>query len=166
MADIEVGVKAPPTPPLNPLLHLFDPSSSNFSDDEGEEDQLATRTKSSDLVPAQRESIINQRAVIRYYADATKEPCLLESSAVAQTTEEADGSVIDVSLHLDVTNGCGGKIWPAAQVLGAYLLSKREELAARWKGKTVVELGSGTGLVGFVLAKMRIGAETWITDQE
>ncbi|CAO1613531.1 unnamed protein product [Parajaminaea phylloscopi] len=160
--DTVTGTVAPPTPPLNPLTHLLDPTSSNFSDDEdgGGLDAVA---KDEELIPQQRTSIVNQRAVIRYYPDPQREPALLEDG---NQSEENDGSCIDVSLLLDVTTGCGGKIWPAARWLGAYLTSKKAELAQRWAGKTVVELGSGTGLVGFVLAKMKIDAQTWITDQD
>lgn len=81
-------------------------------------------------------------------------------------SDEKQTACVDIALLLDVTNGCGGKIWPAAQVLGAYITGRKDELATRWKGKTIVELGSGTGLVGFVVAKMGLGAETWVTDQE
>ena len=162
------------TPPLNPLAHLLDPSSSNFSDDE-DDDKHATSTsgpstKSQQLVPDQNHSIIQERAVIRYYLDPTKEPIMLEGSTASPPEGSASAAnlagFVDVSLLLDVTNGCGGKIWPAAQVLGAYLTGRKEELSQRWKGKNVVELGSGTGLVGFVVAKMRLGATTWITDQD
>ncbi|KOS16129.1 hypothetical protein Malapachy_3189 [Malassezia pachydermatis] len=34
-----------------------------------------------------------------------------------------------------------------------------------WRGKTIVELGSGTGLIGFLVAKLGVGCTTWITDQ-
>lgn len=154
-------MQPPPSPPLNPLAHLMDPSTSNFSDSEEEAD--ARDGPEKQLVPEQNHSIIQERAVIRYFLDPTKEPVMLDESDAASSD---DVSCVDVSLLLDVTNGCGGKIWPAAQVLGAYLTGRRDKLAAEWKGKTVVELGSGTGLVGFVVAKMSLGAETWITDQE
>jgi len=45
-------------------------------------------------------------------------------------------------------------------VLSSYLLNRR---STSIRGKYVVELGSGTGLVGLVAG--RIGARTWITDQ-
>lgn len=180
-------VARPVTPPLNPLDHLLDPSSSNFSDSESEQDGAQAQKekatlKAEQLVPEQRHSIIKEEAVIRYYLDARRDPALIvgapgacdgqagakggNDDSVSEGGEKDRTGHLDVSLLLDVTNGCGGKIWPAAQVLGAYLTGRRDELEARWKGKKVVELGSGTGLVGFVLAKMRIGAHTWVTDQE
>jgi hypothetical protein len=144
----------PPTPPLNPLTHLLNQDVGEVDDDPSSDGQL---------FPGQRHSIIDEKMVIRYYCDPTKTPHLLEADKPETATSS---SHIDVTLLCDVTNGCGGKIWPAAEVLGAYLTGRREDLASRWKGKKVIELGSGTGLVGFVLAKMGVGAETWITDQE
>ena len=40
-------------------------------------------------------------------------------------------------------------LWPSARVLARYLWSRRSELLA---GKTVLELGAGTGLPGLVAA--------------
>ncbi|PWN28529.1 hypothetical protein BDZ90DRAFT_213789, partial [Jaminaea rosea] len=117
------------------------------------------------LIPEQRSSIINQRAIIRYYRDLGREPRLLGDEK-EQEQKQQELMRYDVALLLDVSTGCGGKIWPAAQVLGQYLAGKKEVLAEKWKGKTVVELGSGTGLVGFLLAKMGVGVETWVTDQD
>lgn len=173
-AATDQSISRPITPPLNPLAHLLDPSTSNFSDDEDDDKQAlstpGTSIKSQQLVPDQNHSIIQERAVIRYYLDPTKEPIMVEDSNATlpegSASADGQGGVVDVCLLLDVTNGCGGKIWPAAQVLGAYLTGRRDELSRRWKDKTVVELGSGTGLVGFVVAKMRLGATTWITDQD
>lgn len=144
----------PPTPPLNPLTHLL-------NQDGDVDDDLAS---DGQLFPGQRHSIIDEKMVIRYYLDPTQTPHLLQQNDASDPA--ASVPHIDVTLLCDVTNGCGGKIWPAAEVLGAYLTGRNEELAKRWKGKKVIELGSGTGLVGFVLAKMGVGAETWITDQE
>jgi len=44
---------------------------------------------------------------------------------------------------------CGGKTWPAGEVLANYMIRKykgTEDL----KGKTIIELGSGTGLAFYV----------------
>lgn len=149
---------SPPTPPLNPLDHFL------IQDEAAEEPSIDARLVDPDLIPGnQRHSIINERAVIRYYLDPTKSPELIETD---RSIDVDYSSCVDVSLLLDCTNGCGGKIWPAAQVLGAYLTGRRDDLAANWNGKKILELGSGTGLVGFVVAKMKLGTETWVTDQE
>ncbi|PWY99776.1 hypothetical protein BCV70DRAFT_200689 [Testicularia cyperi] len=187
------------------------------------------------LVPTQRESIINQRAVIRYFRDPTRTPVLINEPAslparngsdgvnpkadigirngngsgngdgdgneVASTTQQSKAQEYwDVTLKLDMTTGCGGKIWPAAEVLGQYIASRysspssptslstpkstsnststststsekegvvteKEKRTYDWRGKTIVELGSGTGLVGFLVSKLGLGCRVWVTDQ-
>jgi len=92
---------------------------------------------------------------------------------------------ISISLALDAAPGCGGIAWPAGQVnisspwhmynsrvhqlpdafgiqvLAEYIAGLGPEFV---KGKTVLELGSGTGLVGLIGAAL--GADSvWITDQ-
>ncbi len=140
----------------------------------------------SGILPEQEESIIDRKAIVRYYADPTKEPVTFDVTHQEQEDSSGDaplaqGSAVspselpehyDVTLRLDVTNGCGGKIWPAAEVLGAYIASSphyrtiSSSGVSAWKGKTVVELGSGTGLVGLLVARMGLAtAGVWITDQ-
>ena len=41
-------------------------------------------------------------------------------------------------------NRCGGKTWPAGEVLANYMIRKFKG-TDRLKGKTIIELGSGTG---------------------
>lgn len=115
------------------------------------------------LVPAQLPSILNQRTDL-----------LIPGVNPGDTG-------ITVKLALDASPGCGGIAWPAgearsfalssrgireslsdrSQVLSSYLLQRGRSSA---KDKTVLELGSGTGLVGLVAAYL--GAEhVWITDQ-
>lgn len=58
--------------------------------------------------------------------------------------------------------GCGGKIWIAGELLSKYLLDK----PISQKGK-IIEIGSGTGLVGLALGLSlpnRDLADIWITD--
>ncbi|PWN46259.1 hypothetical protein IE81DRAFT_279849, partial [Ceraceosorus guamensis] len=76
-----------------------------------------------------------------------------------------------IKLRINVTEGCGGRIWPAAEVLGAYLASDELEMLqgaqdGDWRSGTIVELGSGTGLVGFLAAMRFPQARVWVTDQE
>ncbi|KAF9506567.1 hypothetical protein BS47DRAFT_1489274 [Hydnum rufescens UP504] len=63
-----------------------------------------------------------------------------------------------VTLTVDSAVGCGGNYWPAGEVLATYLAHR-----GGLNGSKVLELGSGTGLVGLVAAKL--GAEVLITDQ-
>ncbi|CDS00474.1 hypothetical protein, partial [Sporisorium scitamineum] len=71
-----------------------------------------------------------------------------------------------------MTTGCGGKIWPAAEVLGAYIAAKyssppsnsAEQTANEgynnhnfdWRNKRIIELGSGTGLVGYLVHALQL----------
>ncbi|KAI0643742.1 putative methyltransferase-domain-containing protein [Trametes meyenii] len=65
---------------------------------------------------------------------------------------------VPIKLAVDASPGCGGIAWPAGEVLASYL-SRRGPL----DGKNVLELGSGTGLVGLVAGRLR--ARVCITDQ-
>ncbi|KAI0676805.1 putative methyltransferase-domain-containing protein [Trametes maxima] len=69
-----------------------------------------------------------------------------------------DVAPVAIKLAVDASPGCGGIAWPAGEVLASYI-SRRGSL----DGKNVLELGSGTGLVGLVAG--RLGARVWITDQ-
>ncbi|KAG8889274.1 hypothetical protein FRB98_005087 [Tulasnella sp. 332] len=94
---------------------------------------------------------------------------------------ETPGTSINVSLSVDAGPGCGGVAWPAGEVrknleftmidlldvekpygvLSKYLTRRG---SACMTGKTCLELGSGTGLVGIVAAKL--GApRVFVTDQ-
>ncbi|XP_060889078.1 protein N-lysine methyltransferase METTL21A [Labrus mixtus] len=67
----------------------------------------------------------------------------------------------DLSLAQDWKNlGVAAVVWDAAVVMCMYLELGKVEL----KGKEVIELGAGTGLVGIVAALM--GAKVTITDRE
>jgi len=60
--------------------------------------------------------------------------------------------------------GCGGKVWVAGELLSKYLLDK-----GLYNKKKVVEIGSGTGLVGLALGlseKKDQDMGIWITDIE
>ncbi|KAG6378406.1 putative methyltransferase-domain-containing protein [Boletus reticuloceps] len=89
-------------------------------------------------------------------------------------------TAIHIMLRVDAGPGCGGIAWPAGevrisawahsdlltrkmdrlQVLANYLALRRERYCT---GRTILELGSGTGLVGLVAGKL--GGKVWITDQ-
>ncbi|KAK0498436.1 putative methyltransferase-domain-containing protein [Armillaria luteobubalina] len=74
-------------------------------------------------------------------------------------TKSSEDPVI-VTLSVDASPGCGGIVWPAGQILSNYLVQRDRSLL---QDKTVLELGSGTGLVGIVAASL--GARVWVTDQ-
>ncbi|TPX35505.1 hypothetical protein SmJEL517_g02111 [Synchytrium microbalum] len=59
---------------------------------------------------------------------------------------------IDRELHIaeDASGGCGGKTWEAASMLSDYVCSRD---ASYWEHRTkIIELGAGTGVVGFTIA--------------
>ncbi|KAF4619972.1 hypothetical protein D9613_005401 [Agrocybe pediades] len=70
---------------------------------------------------------------------------------------------LSISLVVDASPGCGGLAWPAGQILASYLVQKGPEYL---QDKNVLELGSGTGLVGLAVGVLAMEARgTWITDQ-
>ncbi|KAJ7162531.1 putative methyltransferase-domain-containing protein [Mycena crocata] len=71
------------------------------------------------------------------------------------------GNAIALKIVLDASPGCGGVTWPAGEVLAHYLVKQGP---GALEGKNVLELGSGTGLVGLVAAML--GARNvCLTDQ-
>lgn len=58
---------------------------------------------------------------------------------------------LTLKLMVDAGPGCGGIAWPAGEVLSQYLVHRGQEYL---HGRRVLELGSGTGLVGLVAAKL------------
>ncbi|KAF9076505.1 putative methyltransferase-domain-containing protein [Rhodocollybia butyracea] len=78
------------------------------------------------------------------------------------TQNNQNTGTISISLRLDASPGCGGIVWPAGQILSNYLIKKGP---AYLQGKRVVELGSGTGLVGLTAASLGAN-KVWITDQK
>ncbi|KAK2861296.1 hypothetical protein FQN49_004350 [Arthroderma sp. PD_2] len=68
-----------------------------------------------------------------------------------------------LQLREDLKEGCGGQIWPAGVVLSKYMIEKH---ASDLQGKTILELGSGSGLVGLAVAKGCVtDSPIYITDQ-
>lgn len=182
---------------VDPLRHFLaidddeEPSSSsNHADPSSTDIRDLPSSNDYSLVPKQIESIIDKRATIRYYRDLSKRPELLESAEAEHTADKEEGEAAkrtywDVQLKLDMTTGCGGKIWPAAEVLGAYIAAKyshppststiAEDGANKgynkhnfnWRNKSIVELGSGTGLVGYLVHALALeGCKVFVTDQD
>lgn len=160
--------------PLRHFLAIDDDVEDSPNPSSGDIRDLPSDTNYS-VVPQQIESIIDKRTTIRYYADLSRRPTLLD-----EPTEE-EARCWDVQLKLDMTTGCGGKIWPAAEVLGAYIAGRYSSSPSSpakgngdfknynfdWRGKRIIELGSGTGLVGYLVHAFHLpGCQVWVTDQD
>ncbi|MCJ1340053.1 hypothetical protein MMC09_005347 [Bachmanniomyces sp. S44760] len=74
----------------------------------------------------------------------------VRAAKAAGITEFSFDGALDPPLKIqeDLKEGCGGQVWPAGMVLARFLLERIEEM----RGKHVVELGAGGGLVGLSLA--------------
>jgi predicted nicotinamide N-methyase len=68
---------------------------------------------------------------------------------------------LNLKLLVDAGPGCGGIAWPAGQVLSNYLVHRHPQAL---RDQRVLELGSGTGLVGLVAAQLG-ASNVIITDQ-
>jgi hypothetical protein len=92
------------------------------------------------------------------------------SSKIFRTSSfNYEGLLKPILINEDTTGGCGGKTWEAADVTCNYLIWKYLNTnGSAFQGKSIIELGSGTGLVGLVLGAIcnPSGAkEVVITDQ-
>ncbi|KAF7792122.1 hypothetical protein EIP86_003152 [Pleurotus ostreatoroseus] len=104
-------------------------------------DPLRHLRNDDDIVPVQPKSVHNETLDLSF-----------------PTSPHGLPQAVAIRLAVDASPGCGGIAWPAGQVLSSYI-ARRGSL----KGKSVLELGSGTGLVGLVAAAL--GANVVITDQ-
>jgi hypothetical protein len=60
-----------------------------------------------------------------------------------------------ILLSQDLSGGCGGKIWESANIMIEYMIWKNQQLQGTlFKEQKLVEIGSGTGLVGLAVAKL------------
>jgi len=69
-----------------------------------------------------------------------------------------------ISIKQDFSGELGGTVWDAALVLAKYFENTTVFPPGYFKGKRILELGSGTGLIGIVLALL--GANVIVTDQQ
>ncbi|KAL5641154.1 hypothetical protein ACGC1H_001590 [Rhizoctonia solani] len=113
-----------------------------------------------DMNEAARDEHLDALDPLRHLRDDSLIPP--QAPTVVYQTIELSFPPLDrpVKLVVDAGPGCGGIAWPAGEVLSRYLV-KRNSLV----GQRVIELGSGTGLVGLV-AGLLGAEEVVITDQE
>lgn len=135
----------PPT--VDPELVFLD-TVSTPNDDALEDPFLQMLADTSDLVP-----------VTQYSTIFAGKELLTSSSGVLKA--EFSGTMVNILLD-GGASGCGGKVWPAGELLSRYMIDAKndtESLAHQivWEESKkrkikIVELGSGTGLVGYLLS--------------
>ncbi|WWC72379.1 uncharacterized protein I206_106341 [Kwoniella pini CBS 10737] len=87
------------------------------------------------------------------------------TKAAEETHVLVDGLKDVVKLKVDAGPGCGGIAWPAGEVLSRYIAYRHQINPSYLRNKKILELGSGTGLVGIVAGMLEPSAEVWATDQ-
>ncbi|KAI0260911.1 putative methyltransferase-domain-containing protein [Gloeopeniophorella convolvens] len=144
MATIRI---APPTPAHVPDVHELSLAEEEALDSIDPLRHLRD-VDDADLVPAQPPSVHDQIICIGVALPPDNEG-----------SQQWPHQNIMISLAVDAGPGCGGIAWPAGEVLARYLARRGRAL----QGSRVLELGSGTGLVGLVAG--RLGAHVCVTDQ-
>lgn len=76
------------------------------------------------------------------------------------------GPNTEISLQIDWSQGIGGGLWTTGLQLCQHLTHHRDLYSHIFKGARVLELGSGTGLVGLAAAVLFECSEVVITDLE
>ncbi|KAI0291925.1 putative methyltransferase-domain-containing protein [Multifurca ochricompacta] len=149
MAIIFSNIPPLPPPPPPPTLHTS--QSLSLAEEEALDiiDPLrhlsSTGDDDTDLLQAQSYSLYNQIIQI--------------DIQIPLVHPETSNRTISLSLAVDASPGCGGIAWPAGEVLARYIARRGHAL----QGLNVLELGSGTGLVGLVAGYL--GAHVCVTDQ-
>jgi hypothetical protein len=65
------------------------------------------------------------------------------------------GLNLPILLAQDLSGGCGGKIWECASIMIEYMIWKNQQLEGTFfQQQKLVEIGSGTGLVGLAVARI------------
>lgn len=82
------------------------------------------------------------------------------------TTLNLQYDTISLQLHVDMAVGIGGDKWPAADQFCSIIteMKWRSFFGSLFNGKSVIELGSGNGLVGIVIDKFYQPSEISISD--
>jgi len=72
-----------------------------------------------------------------------------ENKAPGITSTDFNGLLLNpILLHEDLKEGCGGQLWPAGMTLAMYMIKYHQDL----RGKSIIEIGAGGGLVGLAVA--------------
>ncbi|KAI5124778.1 hypothetical protein M0805_005412 [Coniferiporia weirii] len=119
-------------------------------------DPLRHLRRDEQIAPAQPASVHNQLTRLVFPSGAN----VGRDDSRQQPQQHGAEMTVHVLLRVDASPGCGGLAWPAGEVLASYLVRRGSAAIAH---RSVLELGSGTGLVGLVAASL--GATVAITDQ-
>ncbi|WVW81088.1 hypothetical protein I302_103079 [Kwoniella bestiolae CBS 10118] len=87
------------------------------------------------------------------------------TKAEEETRVVVEGLRDEVRLKVDAGPGCGGIAWPSGEVLSRYIAYRHGLDPSCLQNKKILELGSGTGLVGIVAGILEPSCEVWVTDQ-
>ncbi|KAI9915506.1 hypothetical protein PsorP6_006983 [Peronosclerospora sorghi] len=85
---------------------------------------------------------------------------------LVQVDDDAEPSEKRLEFECDWTPGIGGSIWTSGQVLVVHLQAQRAVYRPLFNGARVVELGSGTGYVGLMVAACYAASHVYLTDLE
>lgn len=80
-----------------------------------------------------------------------------------QVDDDAQGETL-LEFECDWKPGIGGSIWTSGELLAAHLQLHREHYRSIFDGAHVVEVGSGTGYVGLMVAACFKPAHVYLTD--
>ncbi|DAZ99115.1 TPA: hypothetical protein N0F65_008420 [Lagenidium giganteum] len=96
---------------------------------------------------------------------------------MAQLQSEAERQLIELPVRVsgqtnervlkfecDWDVGIGGSVWTSGELLTSHLGLQHDKYAGAFNGKTIVELGSGTGFVGMMTAVAFEPARVFLTD--
>ncbi|KAL7415569.1 hypothetical protein BDY24DRAFT_381549 [Mrakia frigida] len=131
------------SPILDPLRMFFSHSSASSSKEDVSNLALLPAALDLSILPPQIQTVLHQTTAIPF-----------------------PGLDRDLRLSIDASPGCGGVVWPAGEIMCRYflhLISLEPDLFA---GKTVLELGAGTGLVALVLGLKERRCKIYCTDQQ
>ncbi|GMF15532.1 unnamed protein product [Phytophthora lilii] len=78
--------------------------------------------------------------------------------------DDASHSEALLEFECDWAPGIGGSVWTSGELLAAHLELQREYYRSIFDGARVVELGSGTGYVGLMIAACFKPAHVYLTD--
>ena len=95
-------------------------------------------------------------------------PVTLNSSSSPTSADNNEYNTIKIDLFVDMGVGIGGDTWPAAELFCDYISSHKfyAHFSSMFHNKSILELGSGNGLVSIMIEKCFVAKEIIVTDME